>query len=181
MSSAPAAELSRTIKISDLGSKPLSDKIIADKVERLALARRFNLPEITALKAKYELQYDGERINCNGVIDARIKQLCSISGKEFPVQISEKFQIVFVKKSDSNDDGEETELAPEDCDIMEYEAEKIDIGEAISQSFFLSVDPYPRGPDAGDASRRKGLISEEEAGPFGALAGLKDKLQEKNK
>ena len=60
--------------------------------------------------------------------------------------------------------------------MIEYEAEQIDLGEAIAQTLYLALDPYPRGPDADSIAEKKGLKSEEEAGPFGALAALKDKL-----
>ena len=43
----------------------------------------------------------------------------------------------------------------------------------------LALDPFPRGPGAEAALKVAGVISEEEAGPFGALAGLKDRLGKK--
>ena len=40
----------------------------------------------------------------------------------------------------------------------------------------LALDPFPRAPGAEEALRAAGVIGEGEAGPFGALAGLKAKL-----
>ncbi|HEV2747118.1 MAG TPA: DUF177 domain-containing protein, partial [Allosphingosinicella sp.] len=40
----------------------------------------------------------------------------------------------------------------------------------------LSLDPFPRSPAAAEALKAAGVKSEEEAGPFGALAALRDKL-----
>ncbi|NNC73859.1 MAG: DUF177 domain-containing protein, partial [Sphingomonadaceae bacterium] len=37
--------------------------------------------------------------------------------------------------------------------------------------------PFPRADDADAALREAGAISEEEAGPFGALKGLRDRLE----
>ena len=74
-------------------------------------------------------------------------------------------------------DAEEVELSAEDCDIMDHDGQAIDIGEAVAQSFGLALDPYPRSPDAEARLREAGVLSEEQAGPFGALAALKDKLQ----
>jgi hypothetical protein len=37
----------------------------------------------------------------------------------------------------------------------------------------LVLDPYPRGPDAEAALKAAGVLSEEQAGPFAALAKLK--------
>jgi hypothetical protein len=42
----------------------------------------------------------------------------------------------------------------------------------------LSLDPYPRSPDADAALQQAGVISEDQAGPFAALAARKGKLGE---
>jgi uncharacterized protein YutE (UPF0331/DUF86 family) len=52
----------------------------------------------------------------------------------------------------------------------------IDLGEVAAETMALALDPFPRGPDAESALKAAGVISEEEAKPLGALAGLKDKL-----
>ncbi len=44
-----------------------------------------------------------------------------------------------------------------------------------AQTLCLALAPFPRGPNA-DPLARESLKSEEEAGPFGVLAALKDKL-----
>ena len=43
----------------------------------------------------------------------------------------------------------------------------------------LALDPFPRGPNAAAALREAGVISEEEAKPLGALAGLKAQLEKR--
>jgi hypothetical protein len=43
----------------------------------------------------------------------------------------------------------------------------------------LSLDPYPRSPDAEAALREAGVKSEDEVEPAGPLAGLKDLLEGK--
>ena len=42
----------------------------------------------------------------------------------------------------------------------------------------LALDPYPRAPGAEAVLRAAGVVSEEEAGPFGALAALRGRLGE---
>jgi hypothetical protein len=59
---------------------------------------------------------------------------------------------------------------------MFHDGQAIDLGAAIADSLALVLDPYPRSPRAADALREAGVISEEEAGPFAALAALKGKL-----
>ena len=48
----------------------------------------------------------------------------------------------------------------------------IDLGEAAAETVALALDPFPRSPRAADVLRDAGVISEEEAKPKGALAGL---------
>ncbi len=169
-------EFSVPIKLSELGSVPLAGSISADGDQRAALARRFDLPEISALHADYALELGDDKIIFSGLVKANFTQICAISGQNFQSSIGEDFEILLVKKRTPEAADEEIELASEDCDVMEYDGAQIDIGEAVAQTLYLALDPYPRGPNAEEVARAKGLKSEEEAGPFGALAALKDKL-----
>jgi uncharacterized protein YutE (UPF0331/DUF86 family) len=63
---------------------------------------------------------------------------------------------------------------------MIYTDGAIDLGEAVAQTMALALDPFPRSTNAEAALREAGVISEEEAGPFGALKGLRDQLAEKS-
>ena len=71
---------------------------------------------------------------------------------------------------------EEIELGAHELDTLFHDGQAIDLGEAIADSLALGLDPYPRSPDAESALKEAGVISEEEAGPFAALAALKSKL-----
>ncbi len=171
-----APEFSHIVKLSDIGSKPKTGKLVASAEERRALAARFDLPEIASLAASYKLSGEERGIAFTGLLESDLQQSCAITGKPTPVKVQEQFDILFIPKADPEDLDEEIELTEEECDLVEYENAQIDLGEAIAQTLYLSLDPYLRGPDADEAARKKGLKSEEEAGPFGALAALKDKL-----
>ena len=73
---------------------------------------------------------------------------------------------------------EEVELQPEDCDVVFHDGAAIDLGTAIADTLALSLDPYPRSASAEAALREAGVLSEEEAGPFAALAKLRKSLGE---
>ena len=176
MSDPASPELSRVVKLSVLGEAPVNGEIFAAADECTKLAKRFDLPEISSLAAQYQLVSGGKEIKARGLITATLTQTCAISGQPFSVDVREEFQIAFVKKAEALTPEAEIELASEDCDVMEFENAQIDIGEAVAQSLYLALDPYPRGPDADKIAKQKGLKSEEEAGPFGALSALKDKL-----
>ena len=71
---------------------------------------------------------------------------------------------------------EEVELGETDMDVIFYDGASVDLGEAVAETLALSLDPYPRSPDADATLRKAGVKTEAEAGPFGALAALKEKL-----
>ena len=54
-----------------------------------------------------------------------------------------------------------------------YTGGAIDLGEAAAETLALVLDPFPRSPGAQAALREAGVLNEEEAGPFAALAKLK--------
>lgn len=169
-------EFSHIVKLSEIGSKPRPGTLAASKEERDALALRFDLPKISSLTATYKLVAGERGIAFTGRLTSDLHQSCAITGEAIPVQVREKFDILFIPKADPSQLEEEIELTEEECDLIEYDQAQIDLGEAIAQTLYLSLDPYLRGPNADEVARKKGLKSEEEAGPFGALAALKDKL-----
>src|SRR3546814_12887337 len=70
---------------------------------------------------------------------------------------------------------EEVEIDSADCDILPLEGDRADLGEAAVQTLSLALDPFPRHPDADRILVEKGVLSEEQAGPFAALAKLRGK------
>jgi uncharacterized metal-binding protein YceD (DUF177 family) len=149
--------------------------VAADDVQRAALAKRFGFATLHSLSADYELNRTERKIALTATLHARLEQYCAISGEPFPVEVNEGVNIAFLAAEDMAA-ADETELESDNCDVMEYHDRKIDVGEAIAQSLFLALDPYPRGPDADAFAKKAGLKSEEEAGAFGALAALKDRM-----
>lgn len=168
-------EFSHIIKLSEIGSTPRTGKLSASEEERRKLAQRFDLPKISSLDASYTLLAGENRIGLTGRLESDLQQRCSITGESFQVRLREDFDIAFVPELEIEGADEEIELTEEDCDIIEYENGQLDLGEAIAQTLCLALAPFPRGPNA-DAVARESLKSEEEAGPFGVLAALKDKL-----
>jgi hypothetical protein len=71
---------------------------------------------------------------------------------------------------------DEVELGEDEMDVIFTDAGQVDVGEAVAQTLALHLDPYPRAPGAEAALKEAGVMDEGEAGPFGALAALKDKL-----
>lgn len=173
--SAPAPEFSRICRVDTIGDRPRTVEIEADEAERAALAKRFGLIAIARLAGSAAIAKVAGGIKASGHISASVEQSCVATGDPVPATIDEPFELKFVVP-DSAADTDEIELNEDELDIVEYDGQAVDLGEALAQTLALTLDPFPRSPDADAALRKAGVVSEEQAGPFGALAGLKDKL-----
>jgi uncharacterized metal-binding protein YceD (DUF177 family) len=168
-------EFSRTISVDAFGSEPVVMAFAANPGEREALARRFGILEIASLKAEAAIVREGRLVRANGTVCAEIKQSCVVSGEALDIGIDEPFDLRFTP-DENLPESEEIELSEIDCETLTYGHDGIELGEAIAQTMALAIDPFPRSPNAD--SEDYGLISEEEAGPFGALKGLRDAMQD---
>ena len=179
MVSSPATpEFSRAIPLSEIGVGAKPRHIVADEKERAALARRFGLISLDLLEADVTLHPDGTGYLAEGKLRGAAQQACVASGEPVLASVEEVFRIRFVAES-SYDADAEVELDANDCDTLFHDGRAIDLGEAVAESFALALDPFPRSPNADAALKAAGVKDESEAGPFGALAALKDKLEKK--
>ena len=171
------SEFSRPVRIDTIGPSPRTLEIEANPAERAALARRFALPAIDHLSAALSISRTGEVVQASGRMRARVTQSCVASGEPVASTIDEPFSILFTPAYEGQHSEEEIELSAADCDVVFYAGGSIDVGEAIAETLSLSLDPWPRAPEAEEALREAGVKSEEEAGPFAGLAGLRDRLR----
>lgn len=166
-------EFSRPERIDTIGDRERGIDIVANTGERAALATRFALVSIDRLDAHFDVRGEAAGIRAVGRVRADIVQQCSVTGDPLPAAIDEPVALLFV---DEAIEGEEIELSGDALDTMPIASGMIDLGEAAAETLALSLDPFPRGPGAVAALKAAGVIGEDEAGPFGALAGLKAKL-----
>ena len=150
--------------------------LVADAEERAAVAERLGLMSLDRLDAHAILRRDGTTVHCSGRVKATLEQRCVASGDPIPVRVDEAFDLRFVPELKTAGGDEEFELGADELDTLFHDGQAIDLGAAIADSLALGLDPYPRSPNAEHALRQAGVISEEEAGPFAALAALKQKL-----
>lgn len=177
------SEFNRPQRLDTIGAGETQVQVEAEAGERIALAERFGLKAIDSLKASYAIRTDARGIIATGHLSAKVVQACVITDDPVPATIEEDFAIRFLPETEGEGGDDETELSEDECDIVFYSGGAIDLGEAAAESLALALDPYPRSPRAEAALRDAGVISEEEArrqaeesGPFGGLAGLRDKL-----
>ena len=148
-------------------------QLTASPAECAALAHRFALVRIERLAAELVLSRVENGAEGRGRLDAAIVQTCAVSGDDLPVKIDEPIFFRFVSAEGEHQPDEEVEIALDDCDEIEFSGTMIDIGEAVAQSLALAIDPFAVGPTAEQVRRKAGLLDEQAAGPFAALAALK--------
>ncbi len=167
-------EFSRIERVDAFGSEPRTIAIEADADERRRLAGRFGLVAVDRLAARFTLRRDAARLVAEGSVEAAVTQACSVTGDPIEATVDEPVALRFVETMAS---GEEGELTDDAIDAIEIEGGAIDLGEVAAETMALALDRFPRGLNAAAALRAAGVVGEDEAGAFGALAGLRDKLQ----
>jgi uncharacterized metal-binding protein YceD (DUF177 family) len=171
-----APEFSRPLRIDTLGTAPRRIEIVADEAERAALARRFGFVAIDRLEAEAAVAIRNETVTAQGALRAAVTQSCVATGEPVEEVVETPFAVEFRPHPHAGPE-EEIELQGGELDVVFYDGAAVDIGEAAAETLSLSVTPYPRASGAEEHLREAGVKSEAEAGPFGALAGLKDKLK----
>jgi uncharacterized metal-binding protein YceD (DUF177 family) len=167
-------EFSRPERLDQIGGDPRIVRIEADAAERAALARRFGWPRVDRLAAEFQVRREADGVRATGRVEGAVTQACSISNAPLVATIDEAVDLRFAAEPVA---GEEVELSADVLDILPIEGGAIDLGEAAAETLALALDPFPRAPDAEEVLRDAGVRSEGEDGPFGALAGLRDKLK----
>ena len=107
-----------------------------------------------------------------GKVMADVVQACVVTDDPIPVSVEEPVALRFV--AGDHPESDEVELSEDALDTMSFDGAAIDLGEAAADTMALALDPFPRGPNAATALKEAGVISEEDAKPLSALAGLAD-------
>jgi hypothetical protein len=137
-------ELHRAVRVSRIPSEGMEVVVEASETERTALAARMGLPAIHNLRSRFVLTPQGDGIvQAVGRLEAAVVQTCVVSLDDFESPLAEDFVVNFVPEGTESDDPD-----PESVDEIPYGGDAIDLGEATSEQLSLSLDPYPRRPDA---------------------------------
>jgi len=167
-------EFSRPLEVETLTHGLNRISVEARPDELAALAKRFELPGISALSADFELErgLDGT-IAVRGKLKARATQTCVVTLDPVAAVIDEAFALVYAPAAEEED--------PEDGDIDPVADDppeaiiggRIDLGEAAAAQLALALDPYPRKPGAAFDAEALGVGAERRTSPFAALGTLK--------
>ena len=147
--------------------------LVADAGERESIAQRLGLAALDRLEAHVTLSRTGDIVRVKGRIAASLDQSCVVTGAAVPAHVDDPFEIMFTPEPEAACSDEEIELRQADCDAVFHDGAAIDLGTAIADTLALSLDPYPRCAGADAALKEAGVLTEEQASPFAALAKLK--------
>lgn len=150
--------------------------LCADDRERSSVADRLGLLSLDRLEAHAALARDGQKIRATGRLKASLEQACVATGDAVPAHVDEPFELLFVPEPNADRADEEIELGEADLDTVFHDGSAIELGGAVIDTLALALDPYPRSAGADAALKEAGVLTEEEASPFAALAALKEKL-----
>jgi len=168
-------EFSHIVTVAEAGPGR-SVAIEADADARAAIARRLGLVELGHFALSAEVRAVAGGIAARGEVVAKLVQRCAATDLPLPATIREPFDLRYLRDVAAGaGEDDEVEISSDDCDILPLEAERIDLGEAAVQTLSLALDPFPRHADADRILAEKGVLSEEQAGPFAALAKLRGK------
>lgn len=149
--------------------------LVADPAARAAIARRLGLVSLDALEADAEIRAVAGGIGVRGTVRAALVQSCAATDLPVAATITEPFDLKYLRDIGATDPEEEIELGEEEIDTLPLEHDRVDVGEIAVQTLSLALDPFPRHADADRILADKGVLSEEQAGPFAALAALRGK------
>lgn len=169
------SEFSRLMTLAEVRRQSGPLVLAADAGERAALAARFGLAALDRLEARILLAVDGETIRLTGDVGGDAVQSCVATGEPVPAKVQAPLDVTLVPEAAVGE--EELELDSADLDVETYPpGGRFDLGEIVAETFALALDPWPRSAGADEFLKTKGVLSEEEAGSFGALAALRDTL-----
>lgn len=147
--------------------------LVADDSERKAVAQRLGFSGLDRLEVHATLERDGGTIRAQGRVRAALQQSCVATGEPVAEHVDEAFEILFLPEPRADEAPEEVELEAQDCDVVFHDGSVIDLGTAVADTLALATNPYPRSAGAEAVLKEAGVLSQEQAGPFAALAQLK--------
>ncbi len=149
---ASANEFSRPVVIEPWPDGGVEVALAADPAERRALAHRFDLLELEALRAtgRLERHAPSGEIWFEGWLEAAVVQACVLSLEPVPSTLREpiarRWRQLEGGLAPAAAGPEVWRLEDDEVDLVTGRA--LDLGEAVAEELALALDPYPRAADA---------------------------------
>lgn len=141
-----------------------------------ALAALFELPAVHFLKVALTAgPWRTGGLALEGQVEARLRQLCVVTAELFDQDFAEPVSRRYLPGLGGEEE-REVEVAALDEDGPEpLPPEGVDLMDLVGEALALGLDPHPRAPGADIAELEyEPSPDEAPAGPFAALAGLKE-------
>lgn len=132
-------EFSRPLIVDRVPRTGSTEKIAAEGPECAALARRFGIPAIHALKAEIRATpWRGGGLKLEGTITADLEQVSVVSLEQFRHTLVIAMQRYFLPRGQAQ--------GSEEDDADPILGGIVDLGEVTAETLALDLDPYPRKP-----------------------------------
>lgn len=169
-------EFSRHVRVDQIPAAGITLELSAKPAELAALAERFGLQSIDALRATVILKAiaGGALVRVDGKFFAQVVQTCVVTLDPVPALVEEAFSLTF-GAAEPDEPGIEIELSLEEEDPPDPIVDgMIDVGEAVAEHVALALNPFPRKPGTAFESNDPEPVEEEKRpSPFAVLAQLR--------
>ena len=165
----PAPEFSRIVSVTRISPKGIEEQLVCKPAEREALAKRFDLVELSLLKADLTLTPESQNVLVTGSIEADLVQHCVVTLEPIISHFDLNVDVLFIPAEENQTGAGSPEPYDSDNEFELFSGGKIDIGEMVAQQLGVNIDPYPRKADASLLATEFGAKIEE-IHPFAALA-----------
>jgi uncharacterized metal-binding protein YceD (DUF177 family) len=144
-----ASELTRLVAVDPWPREAIEVAFEATCEERLALARRFAIPEVRALTARCRVEPLGAAgvLACTGAIEAVVVQECVVTLEPVVDAVSTAFER-HLARHPGRAEVTDQPIDPEAIELEALEANQIDLGEMVAEELALALDPYPHAEKA---------------------------------
>ena len=165
----PSFEFSRPLQVDRVPKLGSTEKLAAEPEELKALARRLKIPALHALSAEIRATpWRGGGMKLEGHITADLEQVSVISLEPYRETVSVPLARYFLPHGAVVDNEQEDDADP-------IENGWIDLGEVVTETLALDLDPYPRRPgEAFPGHVEDDGATAKAASPFAILAQKKE-------
>jgi uncharacterized metal-binding protein YceD (DUF177 family) len=159
------------LALSDVPDSGRHFDLVADEQARNAVAKHAGLSALPRLEASFDVTLHGrDGLHVVGRVSATVGQTCVVTLEPLENEIDESIDLVFAPGGALPlvASGEVEVPAGDEPEVLVGGV--IDLGAIATEFLILSLDPYPRKPDA---IFQASAIGDDAAHPFAALAALK--------
>jgi uncharacterized metal-binding protein YceD (DUF177 family) len=165
-------EFSRPLPADRVMREGSSEHVAADAKELAALALRVGVPVVHSLTADLRAEpWRGGGLKITGRFKADLDQICVVTLDQFRSTVEGPVERIYLPEA--------AELTSEEDDADHLVDGAADLGELVTETLVLALDPYPRKPGVSFEGAEIG--AESAPASFAELAALKKPGREPNR